>query len=410
MSTAASCSNRKMRSAMTDRAVPSGLLTEAILDLDHPVKAATAEWARTLDPGDMVENDRGCRFFAAGWKLVAEHGVTGLLVPEALGGSGADPVTAALTLEGFGNGCIDNGLAYAVASQLVSFQEAVLRFGRPDQHEEILRAACAGDLLGAFAITEHESGSDTYAMATTAQQAGDGWVLHGTKAHITLAPVCDVAIVFAVTNPDAGRWGISAFIVRSGRPGVEFTETKPKMGLRTTPFGDIHLDGYEVQAADMLGAPGAGASIFATCMQTERSLIMATHLGAIERLIEQAVERANTRQQFGQPIAAFQAVSHRLVDMAMRHDAARLQIYKAAAALGQGGQSTLPAAAAKLAASEALAEIALDASRIHGALGYVESHEVEREVRDALGSLTYAGTSDVQKNMIAMLLGVATGG
>ncbi|MEM7140178.1 MAG: acyl-CoA dehydrogenase family protein [Actinomycetota bacterium] len=383
------------------------LAIDALLDRSHPIKADVAQWARTaLAPSDLVGADADCVFDREGWTAVARRGVLGALVPEVNGGGQCDTVTAALMLEGIGLGCRDNGLVYGIASQMLSFQEAVLHFGTDAQRAEILEPACRGDLIGAFAITEPEAGSDSYALTTTATREGDDWVLHGHKAHITLAPVADVAVVFAKTDPSAGTWGISAFLVHTDRTGVTCTETKPKMGLRTTPFGDIILDGYVAPAADMLGAEGVGASMFSTCMESERSLIMASHLGAVERLVREAFDRANSRTQFGQPIGSFQAVSHRLVDMEMRLEAARLQVYKAAIALGRG-RSPLPAAMAKLSASEAIASIGLDAARIHGARGYVVEYEVEREVRDALGSLVYAGTSDVQKNTIAALLGVA---
>lgn len=377
-----------------------------MLERGHPIKAEMADWARAaLDPGDMVARDLECEFFREGWERIAARGVLGSIIPTVHGGQGLDVVTAALMLEGLGLGCLDNGLVYGVASQMLSFQEAILHFGSPAQKQYVLGPACAGALIGAFAITEAESGSDAYSLATTATRRGDTWILDGEKSHITLAPVADVAVVFARTDPDLGRWGITAFLVHRDRPGVTFSDTRPKMGLRTTPFGNIVLDGYEASTDDMLGNEGSGASLFATCMESERSMIMASHLGAAERLVDEAISRANEREQFGRPIGTFQAVSHRLVDMTMRLEAARLQVYKATAAFG-AGKATLPAAMAKLAASEAIAAIGIDAARIHGARGYVTEYEVEREVRDALGSLVYAGTSDVQKNTIAALLGV----
>jgi alkylation response protein AidB-like acyl-CoA dehydrogenase len=385
------------------------LVVDALLDVRHPVKMQVADWAReALDPGDMIDRDLHCRFFREAWTQCAAAGLLGSNVPVDSGGVGDDVVTTTLKLEGLGLGCRDNGLSFALASQMLSFQDALVRFGTPEQHTEILAPACRGEMIGAFAITEAASGSDTYSMSTRAEPVPGGWKLTGEKVHITLAPVADVALVFAVTNPDRGRWGISAFLVRADRPGVTFTETKPKQGLRTTPFGDIRLDGYLAGPADMLGAEGAGASIFAACMESERSLVMASHLGAAERTLHDAIARANTREQFGRPIAAFQAISHRLVDMAMHHETARLLLYKAAAEVGLGRRSTLAAAMAKLGASEAIVSLTLDAARVHGAEGYVTAYEVERDVRDALGGLVYSGTSDIQKNLIAALIGVRT--
>jgi alkylation response protein AidB-like acyl-CoA dehydrogenase len=385
------------------------LVVDALLDVRHPVKMQVADWAReALDPGDMIDRDLHCRFFREAWTQCAAAGLLGSVVPVDSGGVGDDVVTTTLKLEGLGLGCRDNGLSYALASQMLSFQDALVRFGTDEQRTDILEPVCRGETIGAFAITEAASGSDTYAMSMRAEQVPGGWKLTGEKVHITLAPVADVALVFAVTNPDRGRWGISAFLVRADRPGVTFTETKPKQGLRTTPFGDIRLDGYLAGPADMLGVEGAGASIFAACMESERALVMASHLGAAERTLHDAIARANTREQFGRPIGAFQAISHRLVDMAMHHETARLLLYKAAAEVGLGRRSTLAAAMAKLGASEAIVSLTLDAARVHGAEGYVTEYEVERDVRDALGGLVYSGTSDIQKNVIAALIGVRT--
>lgn len=384
------------------------LALEALLDDEHPIKMATAEWAKSsLDNSDMVVRDDQSTFDRIGWKLCADAGLQGSTIPASYGGGGEDIITTTLRLEGLGLGSRDTGLGFAIASQMLSFQDALLRFGSEEQKLEHLPAVARGERIGAFAITEPGSGSDSYGMEAAATNEGDVYVLHGHKAHITLAPVADLAVVFAKTNPDAGAWGISAFLVRTDDVGVTLTENDEKMGLRTTPFGDILLDGYRAPKADMLGPEGAGVSIFTTCMEAERGLIFSTQLGAAERILNEAMARANSRQQFGRNIGSFQAVSHRLADMKVDHATARLHLYKAAASINAGRRATLQAAMSKLVASEAVASIGLDAARIHAARGYVKAYEVERDVRDALGGLVYSGTSDVQKNLIARLLGVA---
>lgn len=383
---------------------------QALLDNQHPVKMETAAWAReNIDPTDMFDRDRDSTFAREAWRACADHGLQGSTIPCAFGGRGNDLVTTTLRLEGLGLGCRDTGLGFAIASQILSFQDAILRFGSDDQKAEHLPGIASGERIGAFAITEPESGSDSYNMASTAVLDGDHYVLSGHKAHITLAPVSDLIVFFARTNPDAGAWGLSAFIVRTDRPGVECTENHEKMGLRTTPFGDIVLDGYRAPVTDRLGPEGAGVSIFTTCMEAERGLIFATQIGAAERILGEAIARANTRKQFGQPIGSFQAVSHRLTEMKVAHETARLHLYKTAAMIDAGERATLAAAMSKLVASEAVASIGLDAARIHGARGYVSQYEVERDVRDALGGLVYSGTSDIQRNLIASLLGVGRG-
>jgi alkylation response protein AidB-like acyl-CoA dehydrogenase len=393
---------------MTQPTPDPALALAAIVDRAHPIKTATADWARsTIDPGDMVARDRGSEFFGEAWQAAAEHGLQGSTIAAENGGLGDDIVTTTLKLEGLGLGCRDNGFGFALASQMLSFQDAIVRFASESQRADVLPEVAAGRTIGAFAITEPDSGSDTYAMQTSAIRDGTDYLLSGHKAHITLGPVADIAIVFAKTNPDAGAWGISAFLVRTDQPGVTLTDNHEKMGLRTTPFGDIVLDAYRAPESDRLGPEGAGVSIFATCMESERGLIFATQLGASERVMNDAVERANSREQFGHSIGGFQAVTHRLANMRFEHEAARVLLYRAAAMIGNGDRATMEAALSKLAASEAVASIALDAARIHGAQGYVTSYEVEREVRDALGGLVYSGTSDIQRNLIARLMGVA---
>jgi len=392
---------------MTPSPASPELVLEAMLNLEHPVKVETANWARQYFADvDMIENDKKSVFSRDVWRDCAAMGIVGSSVPTAFGGAGDDLITTVLKFEGFGLGCPDNGLSFAIASQELSFLAALQQFGSSKQMADILPGLCAGDLIGGFAITEPEAGSDSYSMQTTAEETADGYLLNGHKAHITLGPVADVVLVFAKTRPDAGRWGISAFLVHTDRDGVECTANYEKMGLRTTPFGDMFLDGYLAAESDRLGPEGAGVSIFAKSMEAERGLIGASKLGSAERVIGDAVTRARSREQFGQPIGSFQAVSHRLVDMQVRHESARLLLYKAAGLVTQGRQVTKEAAMAKLVASEAVKDIALDASLVHGARGYVTSYEVEREVRDALGALVPSGTTDIQRNVIARMMGM----
>ncbi len=381
---------------------------DALLDPDHPLKRETAEWARSVfGDDDVVGRDDRCEFSETGWKLCADHGILGLRVPEADGGQGRDLVSALLVLEGLGLGCPDNGLTFAVASQIWAIQGAIVRFGTDDQRHRWLPPMVRGEVLGAFAISEPETGSDSFALATTAERGDDGnYRINGTKAHITMGPRCDVMLVFASTRPDAGRWGLSAFVVPMDTPGVHQHPSRPKMGMRTTPFGNIDFDDVVVPADTLLGHEGSGASIFAKSIESERAYLFATSLGAMERQLQATVEYARHRHAFGQPIGGFQAVSHRVADMKLRHEAARLLLYKAALLEETGRPVTDAAAMAKLAASEAGVASGLDASVVHGAVGYISGEGVERELRDAIGGLVYSGTSDIQRNIIARMLGV----
>ncbi len=390
---------------------PPDLDLAALLDPRHPIKADTAEWARGhLDPGNMVERDQAMTFFAEAWQACADRGILGSAVAAEHGGSGDGLVETLLKLEGLGLGCRDNGLGFAVASQVLSFQGVVARSGTEAQRRSVLPAACAGQRIGAVAMTEEGSGSDTFALSTRATRTADGWVLDGTKRYVTLAPVADDIVTFAVTDPDAGPWGISAFLVPTDRPGITCSPSRAMMGLRTAAVGDVVLAGCEVTEADLLGSTGSGAAIFKAAVDGERALILAPQLGAAERMLDEAVERSRTRVQFGRPIGQFQAVAHRLADLKVRLDAARLLVYRAAVLLGRKGRAGVESSVAHLFGQEAIAEIALGAARVHGARGYMTEGEVERDVRDALGATVSAGTAEMQRNLIAAFMAVGGSG
>jgi alkylation response protein AidB-like acyl-CoA dehydrogenase len=383
-------------------------LAEAIADADHAVKTETSAWARDhLARRDLVSADAASEFARDDWQRCAERGIFRLLVPVEYGGSGTDLATALLTLEGLGHGCADNGLTFAIASQLLSTQVALVRFATPEQRERWLPGLLDGTLLAALAMTEPESGSDAFAMEARAVELEDGsFRLNGHKSYITFGPVCDLAIVFASTRPEVGSWGVSAFLVDTSLPGVHRTDVRAKMGMRTTPFGDLVLDDVVVPATALLGRPGAGARIFAAILDVERSYVFAPQVGAMQRQVEQAVEFARTRHQGGGPIGRYQAVSHRIVAMKERHERARLFLYRAAIAEVTGRDVTMAASMAKIVACETGIESALDMATIHGARGYVSEFEVERTVRDAVGGLAYSGSTDVLRNVVARILGI----
>jgi alkylation response protein AidB-like acyl-CoA dehydrogenase len=213
-------------------------------------------------------------------------------------------------------------------------------------------------------------------------------------------------VLFATLNPALGRWGITAFIVDARAAGVATSERQDKMGLRTEPHGAIDLDDVFVPAEHRLGNEGAGASIFNASMHYERSFIFTSHVGSIARQLDQTIAFANARRQGGQPIGKYQAVAHRVADMRVRLETARLFLYKAAWMIDQGQDATLHAAMAKLTISELLVQNSVDAVRVHGGRGYLGEHAVERDLRDTLGGVLYAGTSDIQRNLIAGLLGL----
>jgi alkylation response protein AidB-like acyl-CoA dehydrogenase len=381
--------------------------TDAMIDLRHPTKVDSAAWAteHLADP-DLVDHDREAVFWREGFAHIAARGILGMLVPAEYGGRERSIADALLELEGLGYGCADHGLAFAAAAQIWSTQNALVRFGSDEQRHRHLAPMVSGASIGAFCMSEPASGSDAFALSTTADRRGDVYVLNGHKTWITLGPIADVFVVFASTRPDAGQWGVSAFIVDASSPGVVASPNREKMGLRTVPFGDVVLDECPVPVANRLGPEGAGASMFAKVLDDERSFLFATELGAVERQLDTAIEFARERTQFGQPIGSFQAVSHRIAEMKLRHETARLLMYKAALLAEQGESITMTSALSKLHSTESALANALDAVRIHGARGYVSEFGIERGVRDAIGSLLTSGTSDIQMNIVAAMLGV----
>ncbi len=383
-------------------------LAQAIAHPDHPIKRDMAAWAeRELGRRDGVEADIRSRFASDDWQRCADHGVHALMVPTELGGRGADIAESLLSLEGLGYGCRDNGLTYAISSQMLSTQETLVQFGSSEQRQEWLQPMISGQAIGAFAMTEPDSGSDAYGLSTRAELRSDGtYVLNGHKAYVTFGSVCDMVIVFASTDQTAGSWGLSAFLVPTSLDGVEQHPNRDKMGMRTTPFGDITLTDVVVAPNALILRPGAGASIFNSVVQIERAFVFATQVGAMERNLDDAIRYARDRHQGGQAIGKYQAVSHRLADMKQQHETARLFLYRSAIAYEAGAEFTMSAALAKLVGSETGIASSLSSVGIHGAKGYVSEFEVERQLRDAIGGLVYSGTSDIQRNIIARLLGV----
>ena len=231
-------------------------------------------------------------------------------------------------------------------------------------------------------------------------------MLNGSKCLVSLAPIADVVLVFASSAPSRGKWGVSAFVVDRDTPGLHAAPVQHKMGLRTVPLGSLHFEDCVVPASARLGPEGAGVSIASHSLEVERCCILASQLGAMERQLQRTVAYARSRQQFGQAIGKFQSVSNRVADMKLRIETARLLLYKVAWLVQRGEPAMMEAALLKLYLSEAFVESGMDAIRIHGGVGYLSESGVERDLRDAIGGVLYAGTSDIQRNIVARLLGL----
>ncbi len=354
----------------------------------------------------VAERDAAQSFGREEWRTCGAYGLTGLCLPERYGGSGHDALTTALAFEAFGRGCEDMGLVFSTAAHLFACAMPVSEFGSERIKAALLPRLASGEWVGANAITETEAGSDVYSLKTEAERDGDYYVINGEKSYVTNGPVASVVVVYATTNPAHSHLGITAFAVECEREGISVGEQFSKMGMRTVPASLVRFKRCRVPADNRLGAEGQGARVFQKSMEWERSCLFAGYVGMMERQLEQTVQYARGRRQFNSPIGKNQAVSHRVADMKLRLEAARLLLYHACWLFDQGQDAALEISLAKLAVSEAAIQSGLDAIQIHGAVGYATATGLERNLRDAIPSTIFSGTSEIQRNVIARKLGV----
>lgn len=370
------------------------------------LKQSVLAFAERELAGDVRGREKEGAFWWDGWRACASFGIQGLPVPREYGGLGEDIVACMLAMQALGKGCRDSGLLFALGSHMWTCEIPILGFGSEEQKRAYLPRMAAGEIVGGHAMTEPESGSDAYSLRTTAVADGDEYVLNGTKTFISNAPIADLLLVFATTNPRKGWAGVTAFLVPTQAPGLSVSKPIDKLGLKTSPTAEVVLEDCRVPASAMLGKPGQGAAIFAAEMEWERSCLFACHLGAMERQLEACIRHAKNRKQFGKPIGSFQAVSHKIADMKVRLELGELILHKVAWLKSQGQRAALESAIAKLFVSESYVTSSLDAIQIHGGYGFTTEFEVERDLRDAVGGKLYSGTSEIQRNVIASLLGL----
>lgn len=354
----------------------------------------------------LIDRDAKGEFNREGWKKCAAMGVHGLPVPVEYGGMGMDALTTVGVLESLGYGCHDNGLVFSINAHMWTLETPLMGFGTEEQKKRYLPRLCNGELIGGNAMSEPGSGSDAYSLATTALKKGDVYVLNGSKVFVSNGPVADVYLVFATVDPSLGPNGVTGFLVDRHTPGLALGKHTNKMGIRTSPMCEVFFDDCAVPEANRLGREGAGKMLFADSMSWERGCILASAVGAMRRLLETSVRYAGEREQFGQAIGKFQMIQSKVVDMRIRLETARGLLYQAAWQKSRGRSTYLDAAMAKLYISESWIECARHAMQIHGGYGYTVEYQVERELRDALASTLYSGTSEIQRTIIASLLGL----
>lgn len=351
-----------------------------------------------LQPGAQ-ERDRTAHFPKEEIVEMGKLGLMGMIVPEKYGGAGADYVSLALAIAEIAAG--DAGVSTVMSVQNSLICAALLRFGNDEQKEEFLGKCASGEIIGAFALTEPQAGSDASALNCRAKKDGGEYILNGTKQFITSGKYGDLAVVFAVTDKEAGKAGISAFLVPTNTAGYEVASIEHKMGQHSSDTAQITFTDMCIPEKYLLGEEGEGYKIALSNLEGGRIGIAAQSLGLAEAAYQMAMGYAAERESFGKPIYKHQAVGFRLADMATQLQAARLMVLHAASLRDSGKPCLKEACMAKLYASEAAERIANQAIQIHGGYGYVSDYHVERIYRDLRVCSIYEGTSDIQRMIIA---------
>jgi len=333
-------------------------------------------------------------------RLLGENGLMGIEVPVEYGGAGMDPVSSVLAIVEVSAADAAHATIMSVNNSL--FCNAVLNHGSEEQKQLYVRAIAEGREIGAFALTESQSGSDATAMRCRAVKQADGsWVINGQKSWITSGPVARYIVLFAMTDPAQGARGVTAFMIDATRPGFGRGKTEPKLGVRASATCEIEFQDYVARPEDVLGVEGQGFKIAMSLLDSGRIGIASQAVGIARAAYEASVAYARERKSFGAPIGSFQMIQAKIADMKCKLDAALLLTLRAAWTKAQGKRFSTEAAVAKLTASEAAMWIAHQAVQIHGGMGYSKEMPLERYFRDAKITEIYEGTSEIQRMVIA---------
>ena len=349
--------------------------------------------------------DRESEFSWEAWRKVGEFGLLGLHFPEEYGGQGADTLTACIAAEALGEGGADGGLMLSMGAHTYLCGDTILRHGTDAQRKKYLPRLAAGEWVGCMGLTEPGAGSDAASITTTAVKTDSGYLLNGTKMFITNGPIAQVSVIFAITDREAGHFGISAFVVEKGTPGYSAGKNLKKLGVRSSTTSELIMEDVEIPAENLLGQEGAGFLIALEALEWDRSVLLAPFIGAMARSMADCARYALDRKQFGRPISEFQAIRHKIADMKVFLEAARLLIYRIAWNKDQGrALNHMEASVAKLFVGDWGMPVASEAVQIHGGYGFIHEYPVERMFRDVKLAQIGGGTSEIQRMVIARIL------
>ncbi len=366
------------------------------------IRETIREFSETeIKPG-VMERDEKAEFPKEVIQKLAELGFMGMQVPEAYGGTGLDTLSYAIALEEVAR--VDASTCVIMSVNNSLFSNPILKFGSEELKQKYLPLTSTGQALGAYSLSEPQSGSDAKAMLTTATRDGNDYILNGVKNWVTNGINSDVVVVFAKTDKDAGHRGISAFVVEKTYAGFTTGKKEDKLGIRGSDTCELIFQDCRVPASNLIGEEGQGFKIALATLDVGRIGIAAQALGIAQGALERALQYSREREQFGRPIGDFQGIGFKLADMATRVDASRLLVYRAAWLKDKGKKIGEKASMAKMYAGDTAMYVATEAVQIHGGYGFIREYEVERMMRDAKITQIYEGTNEIQRLVISRQL------
>ena len=358
--------------------------------------------AREFTDAEIVErsreNARNHHFDLEIVSKIAHQGYLGAIIPQEYGGAGLDYVSYGLIVEEIGRG--DSSVRTVISVQTSLVCSAILKWGTEEQKQRYLPRLCSGEWLGCFGLTEPDTGSDAANQRTRAVKTDSGWVINGAKMWISMGNYARLALIFAQTDPALGYKGLGCFLVDTDQAGFKPAPIEHKMGLHASDTASIALEDVEVAEDGLLGQIGDGFKVAMSALDSGRYSVAAGCVGICQGCVEESVNYAKEREQFGRPIASFQLIQAMIADMVLKTEASRMLVWRAGWLKDKGRPNTLETSVAKLHATEAAVECANTAIQVHGGAGYVDDHPVERYFRDVRVTTLYEGTSQIQKLII----------
>lgn len=368
-------------------------------EMQRIMKNMVEEFAKKELEPTSEERDVNAQFSREIFSKLGTQMLTGMLIPQDIGGSGLDMISYAVVIESLAKYCASTAITLEVHSSLGTYP--IYKYGTPEQREKYVKPLAAGAKLGAFAVTEANAGSDISAIETTAKLDGNDYVLNGKKMFIINGGEADIVTVAAYTDKEKGLDGLSLFIVEKGTPGFSIGIREETMGLRATNISELIFENCRVPKENLLGAEGSANKIIQEAWNINRIGIGAQAVGIAQIAYEASIEYSKTRVQFGRTISNFQAIQWMIANMAINLDASRLLVRRAAAERDLDQDFAVAASIAKVFASESAMETAIKAIQVHGGIGYTTEYPIERYFRDAKATEIYGGTSEIQRSFIS---------